>query len=115
MSISPEEIEDIAKEICYQIDVNIECDNDCDNCPGHNTWKKYKKAAWRLIKKIRSYSMAEERIALTLLNGRKPLITNSMTRAEAIEKMAKAICADDVMREGYYQLAEAALNALLGE
>ena len=36
-----------------------------------------------------------------------------ITRAEAIEKMAKALCVDDVMREGYYQMAEAALNALL--
>ena len=53
MKISPEEIEDIAKEICYQIDVDADCNNDCDNCPGHNTWKKYKIAAERLIKKIR--------------------------------------------------------------
>lgn len=36
-----------------------------------------------------------------------------ITRQEAIERMAKALCADDVMREGYYQMAEAALNALL--
>lgn len=36
-----------------------------------------------------------------------------ITRTEAIERMAKALCADDVMREGYYQMAEAALNALL--
>lgn len=36
-----------------------------------------------------------------------------MSRAEAINRMAKALCADDVMREGYYQIAEAALNALL--
>ena len=35
------------------------------------------------------------------------------SRQEAIERMAKALCADDVMREGYYQMAEAALNALL--
>ena len=38
-----------------------------------------------------------------------------MTRTEAIERIAKALCADDVMREGYYEMAEAALNALLGE
>ena len=37
----------------------------------------------------------------------------SITRQEAIDKIAKALCADDVMREGYYQMAEAALNALL--
>ena len=36
-----------------------------------------------------------------------------ISRQEAIERMAKALCADDVMREGYYQMAEAALNALL--
>lgn len=36
-----------------------------------------------------------------------------MSRQEAIERIAKALCADDVMREGYYQIAEAALNALL--
>lgn len=40
---------------------------------------------------------------------------SGMTRQEAIDIIAKALCADDVMREGYYQLAEAALNALLGE
>lgn len=38
----------------------------------------------------------------------------SIPRKEAIERIAKALCADDVMREGYYQMAEAALNALLG-
>lgn len=38
---------------------------------------------------------------------------NTISRKEAIERMAKALCADDVMREGYYQMAEAALNALL--
>ena len=37
----------------------------------------------------------------------------SITRREVVERIAKALCADDVMREGYYQLAEAALNALL--
>lgn len=37
-----------------------------------------------------------------------------ISRQEAINRMAKALCADDVMREGYYQMAEAALNALLG-
>lgn len=36
-----------------------------------------------------------------------------MTRQEAINRIAKALCADDVMREGYYQMAEAVLNALL--
>lgn len=36
-----------------------------------------------------------------------------LARKEAIERMAKALCADDVMREGYYQMAEAALDALL--
>lgn len=38
-----------------------------------------------------------------------------LTKETAIERMAKALCADDVMREGYYQMAEAALNALLEE
>lgn len=37
----------------------------------------------------------------------------SITHQEAIDKIAKALCADDVMREGYYQMAEAVLNALL--
>lgn len=36
------------------------------------------------------------------------------SRKEVVERIAKALCADDVMREGYYQMAEAALNALLG-
>ena len=37
----------------------------------------------------------------------------SISRKEAINRIAKALCADDVMREGYYQMAEAALDALL--
>lgn len=43
----------------------------------------------------------------------KPHCAIVFTRQEAIERMAKALCADDVMREGYYQMAEAALDALL--
>lgn len=56
-------------------------------------------------------------------NGEKEPITeaicnncphdNSMSRQEAINRIAKALCADDVIREGYYQMAEAALNSLL--
>ena len=37
----------------------------------------------------------------------------AITYDTTIEKMAKALCADDVIREGYYQMAEAALQALL--
>ena len=36
-----------------------------------------------------------------------------ITRTEAIDIIAKALCADDVIREGYYEMADAALNALL--
>ena len=36
-----------------------------------------------------------------------------MSYDTAVEKMAKALCADDVMREGYYEMAKAALKALL--
>ena len=36
-----------------------------------------------------------------------------MSHTEAIGRIAKALCADDVMREGYYQMAEVALNAIL--
>lgn len=39
--------------------------------------------------------------------------SHGINKSEAIEKMAKALCADDVIRDGYYQMAEAALNALL--
>lgn len=47
-------------------------------------------------------------------NGDAPIdIHKVYKRQEAIEHIAKALCADDVMREGYYQMAEAALNALL--
>lgn len=42
------------------------------------------------------------------INRKKP-----MTRREAINRIAKALCADDVMREGYYQMAEAVLKELL--
>lgn len=41
------------------------------------------------------------------------IISKIYPRKAAIERIAKALCADDVMREGYYQMAEAALNALL--
>lgn len=37
------------------------------------------------------------------------------TRQEAIERMAKAMAADDVAVEGYKVLAEAALDALITE
>lgn len=37
------------------------------------------------------------------------------TRAEAIERMAKAMAANDVAVEGYKVLAEAALDALVGK
>ena len=74
--------------------------------------------------------MAEERIAVIKWNTKNdicPAPTElqcggskscedckvGISRQEAIEKIAKALCADDVMREGYYQMAEAALNALL--
>ena len=56
-------------------------------------------------------------------NGEKKCVTEvicnncphdeSMTRQEAIERMAKAMAADDTIVEGYYEMAEAALNALL--
>ena len=36
-------------------------------------------------------------------------------RAEAVERMAKAMAADDVAVEGYKVLAEAALDALIGD
>ena len=75
--------------------------------------------------------MAEERIILTIDDGYcqekcycfpiacsaecehidKP--TFSYTRQEAIECMAKAMASDDVLVEGYYEMAEIALNALL--
>lgn len=38
---------------------------------------------------------------------------DGFTKEEMIEKIAKALCADDVMREGYYEMAKAALKALL--
>lgn len=38
---------------------------------------------------------------------------DTMTRQDAIERMAKAMAADDVLVEGYYEMAEKALNALL--
>ena len=47
-------------------------------------------------------------------NGDIPIdIHKVYTRQEAIGCIAKALCGDDVMREGYYQMAEAALNGLL--
>lgn len=36
-----------------------------------------------------------------------------MTRSEIVEKIAKAMCGDDFLVEGYYQLAERVLNALM--
>ena len=38
-----------------------------------------------------------------------------MTRQEAINRMTKTMCADDFLVEGYYAMAEAALNSLLEE
>ena len=37
----------------------------------------------------------------------------SIPRSEVIDRMAKAICADDFLVEGYHAMAEKALNALL--
>ena len=51
--ITDEEIEDVAKEICYQLNIDHECNNDCDSCKGFSTWRRYKIAAKRLIKKIK--------------------------------------------------------------
>ena len=36
------------------------------------------------------------------------------TRTEVIHMIAKALCADDVIREGYYEMAELVLNVMLG-
>ena len=38
-----------------------------------------------------------------------------MTRSEAVERMARAMAADDMPVEGYKVLAEAALDALVGK
>ena len=43
----------------------------------------------------------------------KPGALKVLSRQEAIEKLARALCGDDVIREGYYQMAETGLNALL--
>lgn len=40
---------------------------------------------------------------------------NGIPRSEAVERMAKAMAADDVAVEGYKVLAEAALDALVGK
>lgn len=40
---------------------------------------------------------------------------NGISRAEAIERMAKAMSANDMPAEGYKVLAEAALDALITE
>lgn len=40
---------------------------------------------------------------------------NGIPRSEAVERMAKAMAADDVAVEGYKVLAEAALDALIKE
>jgi len=62
-------------------------------------------------------SEKEERyISITQMVAKENIETEKyrvMPRQEAIERMAKALCADDVMREGYYQMAEVALNAIL--
>lgn len=63
----------------------------------------------------------EERILITTRHKNEKLnmtftdMYKEYTRQDAIKRIAKALCGDDVMREGYYQLAEAALNALLEE
>lgn len=75
--------------------------------------------------------MAEERIGITIVKDdpcdmcdpetceggclEKYIWERGMTRTEAIDKMAKAMCADDVIREGYYEMANVALKAILGE
>lgn len=60
----------------------------------------------------------EETLTISLLKEAKDgsMASNEVhtfSRTEAIDIIAKALCADDVMREGYYQMAEAALNGLL--
>ena len=63
--------------------------------------------------------MAEERILITTRHKDETLnmtftdMYKEYTRQEAIERMAKAMAADDVLVEGYYEMAEKALNALL--
>lgn len=48
-----DEINDIAKEICFQINTTVKCNMDCANCEGNGKWKQYKICAKRLIEKIR--------------------------------------------------------------
>ena len=56
----------------------------------------------------------EERIYIDVENDNLDRSKHlSMTRQEAIEKMAKAMAADDMLVPGYYEMAKDALNALL--
>ena len=53
LMITKEEIEEVAKELCFLLNTEHECNADCYKCEGSYGWKKYRISGRRIIKKIR--------------------------------------------------------------
>ena len=51
MNINPEQIETLAKELCFYSDNDIPCNCLCEQCNLQGAWKGYKIPVQRVVKK----------------------------------------------------------------
>lgn len=51
IKMTPEQIEELAKQVCFYLAQVEDCNNDCASCEGNGKWKQYKLLGKRVAEK----------------------------------------------------------------